>query len=309
MAQYRNRFVLREIPDPRARLRRNTPSGFTPANIVRSGFTLIELLVVIAIIAILAAILFPVFAQAREKARQATCMSNQKQIVLGILMYAQDYEETLPLGSYILPGMLTAVTWQDLIEPYTKVGAGSVIVTGSPAARKEVAFWTCPTIDNLTIPRVAGDPPPGPFAANFYSRSLSYMNNGNYMPTMHRNNLARGWFPGNITPIGYIKAPAEVVLVTEGYGYIGNTGGDDWNSNCTGMETDYPSLGAGPILGRADNYCAARYRHSGGSVYALADGHVKWFKGPTPSWRSRSERGAAWRKSLAPNAAVWFRED
>ena len=64
----------------------------------RSGFTLIELLVVIAIIAILAAILFPVFAQARDKARQTVDISNQKQILLGIIMYEQDYDEMLPLG-------------------------------------------------------------------------------------------------------------------------------------------------------------------------------------------------------------------
>src|SRR5579871_5615271 len=63
------------------------------------AFTLIELLVVIAIIAILAAILFPVFAQAREKARAAACLSNEKQIGLGLLSYAQDYDETLPIGA------------------------------------------------------------------------------------------------------------------------------------------------------------------------------------------------------------------
>src|SRR5439155_13821342 len=63
----------------------------------RKGFTLIELLVVIAIIAILAAILFPVFARAREKARGASCLSNMKQIGLAIIMYTQDYDETLPV--------------------------------------------------------------------------------------------------------------------------------------------------------------------------------------------------------------------
>jgi prepilin-type N-terminal cleavage/methylation domain-containing protein/prepilin-type processing-associated H-X9-DG protein len=66
------------------------------ASLKRAAFTLIELLVVIAIIAILAAILFPVFAQARDKARQATCLSNLKQIGAGLAMYVQDYDEHLP---------------------------------------------------------------------------------------------------------------------------------------------------------------------------------------------------------------------
>jgi prepilin-type N-terminal cleavage/methylation domain-containing protein/prepilin-type processing-associated H-X9-DG protein len=66
----------------------------------RIGFTLIELLVVIAIIAILAAILFPVFAKAREKARQTSCLSNLKQLVLGVLQYAQDYDEVFPGPGY-----------------------------------------------------------------------------------------------------------------------------------------------------------------------------------------------------------------
>ena len=68
---------------------------------MKKAFTLIELLVVIAIIAILAAILFPVFAQAREKARQTSCLSNLKQIGLGLMMYTQDYDETYPMNLFL----------------------------------------------------------------------------------------------------------------------------------------------------------------------------------------------------------------
>jgi len=86
----------------------------------RRGFTLIELLVVIAIIAILAAILFPVFAKAREKARQSSCLSNVKQIMLAVLQYAQDYDETLPPGALATPGPSDADDWYDLLTPYMK---------------------------------------------------------------------------------------------------------------------------------------------------------------------------------------------
>jgi prepilin-type N-terminal cleavage/methylation domain-containing protein/prepilin-type processing-associated H-X9-DG protein len=75
-------------------------SAFTHNKSVRYGFTLIELLVVIAIIAVLAAILFPVFQQAREKARQSSCLSNVRQIGMATLQYTQDYDETLPLYQY-----------------------------------------------------------------------------------------------------------------------------------------------------------------------------------------------------------------
>ncbi|MFP3903547.1 MAG: prepilin-type N-terminal cleavage/methylation domain-containing protein [Armatimonadota bacterium] len=83
---------------------------------MRRGFTLIELLVVIAIIAILAAILFPVFARAREKARQSSCLSNVKQITLSLLMYTEDYDETAPFANITYTG----VKWMDAVEPYTK---------------------------------------------------------------------------------------------------------------------------------------------------------------------------------------------
>ena len=91
---------------------------------MRKGFTLIELLVVIAIIAILASILFPVFARAREKARQSSCLSNIKQLVLGATMYAQDYDEELPHDRLDTDGSgdysSGDTTWRTAILPYVK---------------------------------------------------------------------------------------------------------------------------------------------------------------------------------------------
>jgi prepilin-type N-terminal cleavage/methylation domain-containing protein/prepilin-type processing-associated H-X9-DG protein len=87
-------------------------------NFRRSGFTLIELLVVIAIIAILAAILFPVFAQAREKARQTSCLSNNRQYATATLMYVQDYDETFPYEANMNGTCISTFYWA--VQPYTK---------------------------------------------------------------------------------------------------------------------------------------------------------------------------------------------
>ena len=90
----------------------------------RRAFTLIELLVVIAIIAILAAILFPVFAQARDKARSASCLSNEKQLGLAFMQYVQDYDEAFPMTNYEIGGGFfdrQIPHWQDIVYPYVNL--------------------------------------------------------------------------------------------------------------------------------------------------------------------------------------------
>jgi len=109
------------------------------------GFTLIELLVVIAIISILAAILFPVFARARENARRTTCLSNLKQVGLGLMQYTQDFDERLPPAyisypenSYTYPNgsVGSTATWYDMLYPYVK----SLQLFNCPSASQELTY-------------------------------------------------------------------------------------------------------------------------------------------------------------------------
>jgi prepilin-type N-terminal cleavage/methylation domain-containing protein/prepilin-type processing-associated H-X9-DG protein len=100
----------------------------------KSGFTLIELLVVIAIIAILAAILFPVFARAREKARQTSCLSNVKQIGLGLMMYVQDYDERYPTLYYYTNSTPSRIDYVQVLHPYIN----------------NMQVWNCPSAETET---------------------------------------------------------------------------------------------------------------------------------------------------------------
>ncbi|MHB8994434.1 MAG: DUF1559 family PulG-like putative transporter [Armatimonadota bacterium] len=140
---------------------------------MRKGFTLIELLVVIAIIAILAAILFPVFAKAREKARQASCQSNIKQLTLALMQYMQDYDETIPIGSATNGGpMVTTancgqvssgcarnndqVADSNCRQPWQMI-TGLWLHTRLDPYTKNMQVWMCPSLAAGTVTTASQD--------------------------------------------------------------------------------------------------------------------------------------------------------
>ncbi|MDX1934421.1 MAG: DUF1559 domain-containing protein [Capsulimonadales bacterium] len=157
----------------------------------RAAFTLIELLVVIAIIAILAAILFPVFAQAREKARQTSCLSNNKQYALATLMYLQDYDETFPMSAYL--NQVCVATFYQVVEPYVK--------------NQQVT--RCPSEDSaIRIADLVGFPCAGtpPFTSYVVNHAL----------------FVNGFVPGiSATTLGAVNRSAETIMIYDGNATFG----------------------------------------------------------------------------------------
>jgi prepilin-type N-terminal cleavage/methylation domain-containing protein/prepilin-type processing-associated H-X9-DG protein len=160
----------------------------SPPRYCRPGFTLIELLVVIAIIAILAAILFPVFAQAREKARQGSCQSNLRQYALATLMYVQDYDEQFPMASYLGAGCVATFYWA--VHPYVK-NANVTQCPSDPEAMDQVTMFAGFLPPCAETPRYTG-----------YSTNLALFTNG--------------FAPGPTVGLGAIPEPAASAMLYEG---------------------------------------------------------------------------------------------
>jgi len=226
----------------------------------RSAFTLIELLMVIAIIAILAAILFPVFAQARENARKATCVSNCKQIGLATMMYLQDYDETYPIGYYYHEGSdgWKEVIWYFVITPY--MGEGKFEHWEDFIARGDAA------------PPVRSNP-----SATF-RKAIAYSMN----QRVGGVGEVGTWYT-TPAPQSMMTHLAETVLYGDGTqnpNWTGNAGAlYDWtpglvngNPATTDAEWDTIDNDSGEPMSRFE----VRYRHTGKSaVIVWADGHVK----------------------------------
>jgi prepilin-type N-terminal cleavage/methylation domain-containing protein/prepilin-type processing-associated H-X9-DG protein len=213
----------------------------------RRAFTLIELLVVIAIIAILAAILFPVFAQAREKARQAGCSSNCKQIGLAVMMYAEDWDQSYPLYTHFPKH---APMWYEMIQPYIK---------------SEDVF-TCPSV------RVRLKEAPKQLAG-----WVIYAFNGYGANYLHLIQYGPGFATGKTMGpkrLAAVSRPAETIMIADGQGDKLWTAGMGWVAIYCVLDPG-PSWYAGEGLNKT---WALADRHSDGGNYIFADGHVRWMR-------------------------------
>jgi prepilin-type N-terminal cleavage/methylation domain-containing protein/prepilin-type processing-associated H-X9-DG protein len=229
----------------------------------RRGFTLIELLVVIAIIAILAAILFPVFSKAREKARQASCLSNLKQIGLSVMMYMEDYDETYPQAQYHEAAIDMDRPWFVAIYPYggnkqmitcpDGLGQDTTgrIPTGDYSGAQDWTLVDGGYYDVSGTPWITTNGPGTPDHMDYHYNDIlgcQAFNDGTYY-SLHGGS----WEKMPSVPESMVQNPAAVYLAWD-------TQNPEIMCYQNGYNTNY---GLAP-------------RHSGGLNFAFADGHAKW---------------------------------
>ena len=227
----------------------------------RQGFTLIELLVVLAIIAILAAILFPVFARARENARKSNCQSNLKQIGLALRSYSQDYDERYPCYRFFdnIDGL--TYSWRICLLPYVK--NRDIFVCPSARNLNTFAQSTNDRSDFGVSPAASG----AFLTSGYYCNSVHWASGAPNPPFMHRDQ-------GGISDAQIVR-PAETIAVLDG----GQYPKANYDRYC----------GPGPVADGANDVGAGNppttvsttnpfLRHTDGANYLFMDGHVKWQK-------------------------------
>ncbi|RYF51126.1 MAG: DUF1559 domain-containing protein, partial [Cytophagaceae bacterium] len=259
----------------------NSTRMSTNRTIHKSAFTLIELLVVIAIIAILAAILFPVFAQARDKARQASCMSNQKQFGIAFLSYASDYDDTYPLafgktglGWMFNYNLRVPFDWDPANPPGSDRAEGARVAWANSLQTyiKSWDVYKCPSSDGGDVVKVVGDATYN--AAVKKPVLMSYTYNGQLQGAM----------------TGIVNRPSDVIMMYE------SGKGQKLGFTLSQPALAYTDATAECIFQPKPNYrvpnpCNSATNgstmqwfgydgdmrvHTGGQNFLYADGHVSW---------------------------------
>jgi len=226
------------------------------------GFTLIELLVVVGILAIMAAILFPVFAHSRERARQAACLSNERQLGAAFLLYAQDSDGVVAPNIESRPPI--GVFWPQLISPYVHADACFVCPDANPA--RDTLQQLGPGGQGTVVgwPSGVPGPPRVSYAYNLNIGGILWSS----VP-FGRNVALRADF----TPktLAQILRPAATVLLTDGATQVMRGTPEEW------PEKDHPAIDLRDVeyAESPDDVAAPSARHSGRTDVLYADGHVR----------------------------------